>query len=71
MLDAKRKGRMKIKSKGKIGIKNNSAKLNDEKVVEIRKLLDSKFQIATIARRFDVCRKTILNIKNKLIWTHV
>jgi len=53
------------------GIKNNQAKLNDNKIIEIRHLIRKGVSIKEIAIQYSVDSQTILNIKNKESWRHV
>jgi len=71
MLDAKSKGRLKIKSKGKRGSLNNSAKLQEHQVVEIVRLsLIGKSQ-SKIAALFNVDRSLISLIQRGKKWAHL
>jgi len=71
------KGRIKSKEtieKMKLaqsGSKNPSAKLNEEKVVEILKLLNDKISIKEIANMYNVSSETISCIKRGLTWKNV
>jgi group I intron endonuclease len=47
------------------------AKLNEDKVVEIKKLLTIGLSIAEIARKYDVSWTLIKRIKEGTLWTHV
>lgn len=62
--DALKKGRMAY------GKRHGLAKLNDEIVKEIRKL-GKTATIISLARKYKVDSKTISNVINKKIWTHV
>lgn len=53
------------------GTKNHSAKLNDEAVREVRRLLATGHSDAAIGRRFQVSPDTIRRIKRGEIWKHV
>ena len=71
MLDSKSKGRMKIKSKGRIGELNNSAKLKVEQVVEIKNLISSGHNFTKIGALFSVSRSTISHIAHGKKWKSV
>jgi len=53
------------------GIKNPSAKLNDKKVIEIRKHLKNKIPLRRIAKMYGVGGTTILRIKQNTHWKHI
>lgn len=54
------------------GVKNYNSKLNDEKVLEIRKLwATKKYSQTKIAKMFGVHRGSILQILNGRAWKHV
>lgn len=53
------------------GTDNPSAKLNPEKVREIRKLLDEKVTHLEIAKRLGVGETSIWAVANGLYWRHV
>lgn len=54
------------------GVNTWNAKLDDSKVIEIRKILDSKtVSQYEIAIKFGVCQAVISGIKMGKIWTHV
>jgi DNA-binding XRE family transcriptional regulator len=54
------------------GSKHGRAKLNEEKVIEIKKLLqEGKLTQITIAKIYNVSRRTISSIKNNKTWKHV
>lgn len=54
------------------GSKHGRAKLNEEKVVEIKKLLkEGKLTQTEIAKIYGVSRRTIGSIKNHKTWKHV
>lgn len=54
-----------------VGSKNNYAKLDEDKVKEIKKMLDRGLTHKTIASYFDVSRATIGAIHTGKAWTHV
>tara|TARA_R110000868_G_scaffold66014_2_gene196954 strand:- start:962 stop:1450 length:489 start_codon:yes stop_codon:yes gene_type:complete len=54
-----------------VGMKNSMAKLDDNKVREIREMLKSGLTYKTIAAKFDVNQATIGYIKQDKIWRHV
>lgn len=59
-------------SKKWLGENNNSAKLTEEKVIEIKKLIiESKIRLKEIAEMFNVCKSTISHIKNNRLWSHI
>lgn len=53
------------------GSKNNKATLNEEKVKEIKSLLNIGLSGAEIGRRFNVTRTCISSIKKERTWKHV
>lgn len=53
------------------GSKNNMAKLNDDKIINIRKLSSKGKSDGEIAKLIGVCRQTINNIVNYKTWKHV
>lgn len=54
------------------GEKNGRAKLNEERVKEIIKLLlTKKYNYPQLAKKFNVSVSTISNIKNKKTWKHL
>ena len=65
MADCKAKGR------NPRGIRHGRAKLNDDQVREIRRLLLGGVTKAEIGRRFGVTTRNIRSISNGEIWTHV
>lgn len=71
MLDAKNKGRLSIKSKGKSGERNNSAKLSEGQAMEIIDRISSGQSLSSIGREFGVHRSTVGLIKKKKKWKHL
>ena len=53
------------------GSKNGAAKLNEDKVRQIKSLLAQKIPTREIARKFNVGKTTIGFIKQGKFWTHV
>ena len=54
------------------GEKNGRAKLNNEKVLEIIKLIQSKkYSLVEIAKMYNVTPTSISAIKNKKTWKHL
>lgn len=53
------------------GSKSSSAKLNDNKIIEIRKLHAEGMSDTEIAKKYGVCRQTINTIINNKRWKHV
>ncbi len=53
------------------GGRNNHAKLDDEKIKEIRMLLELSISGAEIGRQYGVSRTVICSIKNGRTWKHV
>lgn len=53
------------------GIQNGRAKLNEQDVLEIRKLLQEGLSSSKIANRFGVGKTAISDIKNGKTWSHV
>lgn len=63
---------MASKSRSTIGSKNPKAKLNEEQVLEIKRLLsETDLTQEKIAESFNVDRKIVSGIKNGKIWKHV
>jgi len=64
---------IKPPSNKKFGASNGNSKLDEESVLEIKKLLLSEDKISTtnIAKRFGVSRPTIYDIKNGKTWSHL
>ncbi|MEG4084860.1 HNH endonuclease [Microcoleus sp. POL10_C6] len=63
---------MASKSRSTIGSKSASAKLNEEQVLEIKRLLsETDLTQQKIAESFNVDRKIVSGIKNGKIWKHV
>lgn len=54
-----------------VGENSNSGKLKNSDVYQIRKMLSEKVQINIIAKRFNVGRRSISNIKHGVSWTHI
>ena len=70
--DMIKKGRQKFPSKGcNSGIKNPHAKLNDQKVKEIKILIKKGLSCIKISQEYNVARQTISNIKRNSHWQHV
>ncbi len=70
--DRHRKGRTNLTTKRARGDKNANAKLNDEKVAEIRRTYDGKFgSKSRMARQYGVSHQTIRAILNNEYWHHV
>lgn len=53
------------------GIQNGRAKLNEENVLEIKKLLRSGLSYSKIAEKFGVGKTAISDIKNGKTWSHI
>ena len=66
-LDAAAKGRMK----GRKGALNNSSKLNDSKVLEIRRLFSNGERRYDLADKFGVSHTNICEIVNGNSWKHL
>lgn len=69
MADCAAKGR--TRPGGQTGVAHHRAKLNPEKVVQIRQLRRQGLSLNAVAERFDVSKKTILNIDKGVIWREV
>jgi hypothetical protein len=67
MADMVQKGR----SNSTKGSKNKAAKLKEDDIQEIRKMIDSKLTLTQIAKQFNVSTTTIFYIKRGNIWSHV
>ncbi len=66
------KGRAKyITPPRKSGSENGAAKLNEEQVKEIKKLIKNGRSSYSIGKEFNVSKQTILRIKNGVNWSHV
>lgn len=68
MADAVEKGRLIPPIVRMIGVRNGAAKLNDQKVVEIRALLGQKVRQREIASRFQVSQTLISRIALGRLW---
>lgn len=53
------------------GSQNWNAKLNEDKVAEIKQLLKTSITISELSRRYNVSRKIIQLIRSNQIWKHV
>lgn len=54
------------------GVNNGMAKLNENQVIEIKKLLAlGKLSQYKIANKFGVSRSCVMNIKNRGQWSHI
>ena len=53
------------------GSNHPKSKLNDEKVIEIKKLLKEGYSLNGIADLFGVSKKLIINIKKGKTWRHI
>lgn len=58
-------------SNSKIGINNGRAILNEEDVMEIRKLYDNGMKIKQISNKYNVNISTIENIIKRKTWKHI
>jgi len=56
---------------GQRGSKVPSAKLNEEQVREIKRLIRAGMRYQDIAQQYDVGKSTIANIATGLRWSHV
>lgn len=54
-----------------VGSNHNNAKLNEEKVCDIRKLVRSGFRQSEVAQMYGVNRTTVVGICTGKHWTHV
>ena len=61
----------KGRNRDQLGAKNNMAKLNENKVIEIRKLLNIHISITSIAKLYNVNWHTIKDIKSGKNWSHI
>jgi hypothetical protein len=72
MLDAKEKGRLEhIKLLACKGEASPNAKLNDEKVREIRKEIEAGIRCTVIARKYCMSSSVIYLIRDGKAWSHV
>lgn len=53
------------------GENNCSAKLTNEDVVEIKKMLKNGYSANSISKQFSVSKQNILSIKHNKTWTHI
>lgn len=53
------------------GSKCGTAKLNEEQVRDIKKLIDKKIKLINIAAKYNVSESTIKAIKQKRNWAHI
>lgn len=67
MLDMVKKGR----APNRKGSNHGMAKLNEDKVKEIKRLLSNGSTMYAVAKAYNVTFGTIRNIKNDKTWTHV
>ena len=58
-------------SNSKIGSNNGRAILNEEDVIEIRKLYDNGMKIKQISNKYNVNISTIENIIKRKTWKHI
>jgi group I intron endonuclease len=66
------KNKISLSNKGKIsGSKNNNAKLNDEKVIQILLKIKNGAKNKDLAKEFEVSEQTISFIRNNKIWRHI
>lgn len=79
-MDASRKGRMAVKSKGRPGSAHHKAKLSDQDVRTIRAIYDQRRDAskrmppgatAALVRRFGVGKDVICGIAARKTWTHI
>lgn len=68
-IDASKKGR--LRTVGNLGIRNGHAKLNDDKVKEIRKLLQAGKKHKEISEIYGISCSVISEIRNGKMWKHV
>lgn len=61
----------KNRNRGAVGERNIKAVLGNQKVLEIRNLLNSGISIKDIAEKFDVAFNTIFKIKTNKTWRHI
>jgi hypothetical protein len=64
--------RIKMANRPKpIGSKNGSAKLDEEKVRQIKRLLESGMSVKSIANQYGVCQGVIFKIRSGDLWKQV
>jgi predicted GIY-YIG superfamily endonuclease len=56
---------------GRIGLQNKTAKLREEEIIQIKKLLQLKIPRWKIAEKFNISKTTITHIKQNKVWKHV
>jgi len=70
--DKMKKGRQGIiKPPYKSGSQNGASKLNEEQVMEIKKLISMGNSCYSLGKKYGVSKQTILRIKNERNWKHV
>ena len=69
--DMIKKGRARFTSNVAVGSKHGMAKLTEQDIVEIRRLLKTNIKQTLIAKQFSVTRSLISAIKCNKIWNHV
>ena len=68
MIDMLEKGR----SSDRKGIANNHSKLNDNEILEIRRLRSTgKYTLKALSEVFDVSQKTISLVARRESWKHI
>jgi len=69
--DMIKKGKARFTSNVAVGSKHGMAKLTEQDIVEIRRLLKTNIKQTLIAKQFSVTRSLISAIKCNKIWNHV
>lgn len=62
---------MIAKGRFALGSKHGKSKLTENGVRQIRHLLRQNLSCAEIAKRFDVGKRTIENVRQGIVWSHV
>lgn len=69
--DSKAKGRARKGQVSNLGERNGTAKLTDEKVLQIRRRLKEGVYGYRVAEEFGVCNMTVSLIKRGKLWKHL
>lgn len=67
----KKKNQISIETNVRKGSNNNFSKLNEEQVIEIKKLLKNKTKQQEVADKFKVSKRTIKAIASGQNWSHI
>lgn len=70
-MDIKERGRTHLIRDPKLGSKNPQAKLNEKKVLDIRRDISTGVLSKCLADKYGVSKTTISNIKTRKLWNHI